>query len=262
MSVRFPHAPRDAAVVAGYTTRHGGVSAPPFAGLNCGYSAGDDGAAVSENRRRALTDLGLDPQALVVGGQVHGTRVAAVSATDRGRGACDPDTVLPGTDGLLTNVPALPLGVSTADCVPVFLYAPARGVVGVLHAGWRGTLRGILGAAVARLRETWQVSPAEVHVAFGPAIGACCYEIGEDVAAEATDHPATAAHLQAAGPGKWHLDLRGHLAAQATAAGIPAAQVHVVGPCTKCAPDQLYSYRAEGPRSGRTLSVIALRDAA
>ncbi len=262
MAIQFPQAPTGAGVVAAYTTRHGGVSVAPFSGLNCGYSAGDAQEAVWENRRRALGDLGLDAEALVVGGQVHGKCVATVDAGDRGRGAHSAETVLPATDGLLTDVPALPLAVSTADCVPVFLYAPARGVVGVLHAGWRGTLRGILQAALATMQERWQLSPAQVHVTLGPAIGACCFEIGADVAREAAAHDATAGHLQATGPGKWHLDLRGHLAAQCIAAGIPGAHIAVDGPCTKCASDRVYSYRAEGPRSGRTLSVIAVREAA
>lgn len=262
LPVTFPGAPGGARVAAGFTTRHGGVSAPPFAGLNCGYSAGDDPAAVWENRRRALTALGLPGESLVVGGQVHGTRVAVVTATDRGRGARGPHDVLPETDGLLTDVRDLPLGVSTADCVPVFLYAPAARVVGVLHAGWRGTLRGILGAALDVLRRTWHTTPETIHVAFGPAIGVCCYEVGADVADEAAAHPVTGQHLRPTGPGKWHLNLPAHLAAQCVAAGVPRAQVAAGGPCTKCDTAMFYSYRAEGPRSGRTLSVIAVREAA
>lgn len=260
LPIRFSAAP-DAGthVVAASTTRHGGVSAPPFAELNCGYSAGDEPDAVEENRRRVLEDLGLDPRALVVAGQVHGTHVAVVRAADRGRGARSPANVLPETDGLLTDVPDVPLGISTADCVPIFLHAPAAGVVGALHAGWRGMLGGILEKALAVMGDTWHITPDQVHVACGPGIGSCCFEIGADVAEEAARHPATAGHLRPTGEAKWHLDLRGHLRAQCTAAGIPSAHVDTEGPCSRCKSATFFSYRAEGPRSGRTLNIIALR---
>ncbi len=249
----------DDRLAAASTTRHGGVSEHPFASLNCGYSSGDDPARVWENRRRACGDLRVDPEALVVGGQVHETHVAVVTEAERGRGARGPDSVLSRTDGLLTDVPGLPLTVSSADCVPVFLHAPAARVVGILHAGWRGALQGILDVALARLHDTWRVQPADLHVAFGPAIGPCCFEIGADVATQAAALPDADAHLRPTGPEKWHFDLRGYLTARATDAGVPAGQVASVGPCTKCATDRFFSYRAEGPRSGRAMSVIALR---
>lgn len=257
--VTFAVGARADAVVAAYTTRHGGVSRPPFASLNCGFSAGDDPVAVRENRRRALEPLGLDAGDLVVGGQVHGTRVAPVAAAERGRGAAAAEDVLPDTDGLLTATPDLPVAVLTADCVPVFLWAPGAGVAGLLHAGWRGTLRGILPAALDRLRRTWDVAPADLCVAFGPSIGACCFEVGREVADEARAHPATGDTLRSTGPDSWHLDLRGHLRAQCVAAGVPAARVRADAPCSRCDTATYFSYRGEGPRSGRTLSVIAVR---
>lgn len=249
-------------VVLATTTRYGGISAAPFAELNCSYSGGDDPARVSENRRRALADLGLDADALVIGGQVHETRVAVVRAGDRGRGARGPDTVLPRTDGLLTDVPGLPLGATTADCVPVFLCAPDARVVGLLHAGWRGTVRGILGTALTQLAAEWAVPASGVHVAFGPAIGGCCYEVGEDVASHVVGAGVPPEVLRATGPGAWHFDLRAHLLEQCAAAGVPRHQIGIGGPCTRCESETFFSYRAEGPRSGRLLSVIAWRDTA
>lgn len=260
--VSFSGASGTARVTAAYTTRHGGVSEPPFASLNCGYTAGDDPDAVTENRRRALAELGLPAADLVVGGQVHGCTAAVVTPDERGRGAEGPADVVPDTDGLLTDVPGLPLAVLTADCVPVFLFAPQPGVVGLLHAGWRGTLRGILDATLAVLGATWRVGAAQVHLAFGPAIGPCCYEIGPDVAEEAAGHTATGDTLRERGAGHWSLDLPGHLCAQGLAAGIPTTHIQPPGPCSKCGVSTYFSYRGEGPRSGRTLSVLALGNSA
>ncbi len=140
-------------VHAAFPARSGGASRPPYGSLNLGLSVGDDPEAVLENRRRLCAAIGVPLERLVVPGQVHGTALEWVAEADAGRGACDSPSVIRERDGLLTATTGLGLAVSYADCVPVVIVAdgdegPAFATV---HAGWRGMLAGVVGAAAAEL---------------------------------------------------------------------------------------------------------------
>jgi polyphenol oxidase len=225
-----------------FTTRAGGVSDGPYASLNLGRWTDDDPEAVAENRRRAV---GGRP--LAFGRQVHGTRVLPV-AEATGDGAIED------ADGVATTAPNLALLVLTADCLPVALATP--GAVAMVHAGWRGLAAGVLEAGVAAVRELDGTAGA-IHAAIGPGAGACCYEVGEEVAAQ---FPAWARgagrriDLKAvAGPrpcaGGQRLDLKAVAAARLRDAG--AVAVTDVGRCTMCEPDVFFSHRASGGLTGR-----------
>jgi copper oxidase (laccase) domain-containing protein len=153
-----------------FSTRLGGVSHGPFAELNVSLSVGDVAAAVLDNRARLGAAAGFDAASLVVGRQVHGVRITAVAAAQRGCGSQEQETGLPDTDGLLTDEPELPLFVSTADCVPVVLAASgAKGVaVCVVHAGWRGMLDGIVALAAGELSRRGNLTAAIVGPSIGP----------------------------------------------------------------------------------------------
>ena len=197
---------------------------PPFL-LSWGFSTRED------------PDEALPPKRLH---QVHGCRV--VEAGERIQDA----------DGVWTTTPGLLIGVQVADCVPVLLAGPIHGApwVAALHAGWRGTVSGILHRGVERYTALGG-RPEDLAWALGPAILKCCFEVGEEVVAAARMDPAWDEALAAPGPrGRPHLDLHGLLRAQALALGLDPGKDGSVALCTHCHPERLHSYR-RGDRKGR-----------
>lgn len=176
--------------------------------------------------------------------QIHSERVLEARQGYVGRG-----------DALWTGRRGLALSVITADCVPVLLAAPARSRIAAVHAGWRGIAAGVVERAV----ETLDVPPDEIEAWIGPAIGVCCYEVGEEVAervAEAAG-PEVVAPGRSLGPGRRpHIDLPGAAQAQLGRAGVPAARVVVR--CTRCDGENLWSYRREGSGVGRNVAYVWL----
>lgn len=171
-----------------------------------------------------------------------------------GRGEAKPGLE---ADGVLTTEQNVLLGIKTADCVPILLVAPHKRGVGALHAGWRGTQKAIALRAVEICAERWDVSPTQLWVALGPSIGGCCYqvgsEIGESLSERWGDGQPTTWNRQG---DKGYLDLRAINRIQLIQAGVPQTQIHYIGPCTFCHPDEFTSYRRERTQAGRQLSVI------
>ncbi len=237
-----------AGLVHGFLGRAGGVSTGPFASLNLCERQGDDPAAVVENRRRVTASLGGGR--LVAMQQEHGERVVVVDAVVATAGIAD---------GMITARAGIVLGVLTADCVPILLMAPARRVVAVVHAGWRGTLAGIVVRAVERLGREFGVAPSAIEAALGPAIAGCCYEVSRDIGERFL------ARWGELPPGAWRpggtkgwLDLRGANAILLRRSGLADSRIHRIGPCTRCAVRQYFSHRASDGRTGRQLSYIGL----
>ena len=176
--------------------------------------------------------------------QVHGTQV--VTAAPAGES--------PEADAIVTATPGTTVGVVTADCVPLLLVAPREHVVAAVHAGWRGAAAGIVQRTLAHLRDAFGVEPTSVEAAIGPAIGACCYEVGPEVRAafRATSDDTTAVAWSRRGE-RDVLDLRRAVRALLEAAGV--RDVAMLGPCTRCSPAYC-SYRRDGSGAGRQVSVI------
>jgi len=151
-------------------------------------------------------------------------------------------------DALIENTPGCPVAVKSADCVPILLVDERRRAVAAVHAGWRGTAQKIVQKAVAGMRTRFASDAADLHAAIGPAIGACCYEVGAEVASQfgVTGHKA-------------HLDLAQINQQQLTEQGVSAARIYLAGLCTKCLEKEFYSWRRDGERAGRMLSVAGIR---
>jgi YfiH family protein len=157
-------------------------------------------------------------------------------------------------DALLTDVAQKSVGVRTADCVPILLLDARKRAVGAVHAGWRGSADGIVGHAIAKLHEWFRTSPADVHVAIGPCIRECCYEVGSEVAARfSSQFPDWKAEEQ----GRRKLDLVRANVEQIRSARVPEAQIFDSGLCTACEAAVFYSYRREPENPGRLLSAIS-----
>ena len=229
---------------AGFSTRLGGVSTGPHESLNLGAKWGDDPARVAENRRLLAADAGFDPLRLTVARQVHGA--TCISADGR-----DPAEIrLLAADALVATEPGRAVGVFTADCLPI-LFADGHGRVAAAHAGWRGTVAGVAAATFAALQQAG-ATPRSIHAVLGPSIGPCCFEVGEEVAAE-FDRVAPRAVLRAPGK-KPHVDLRVANVELLNAAGLRHTSVFPF--CTMCRADLFYSFRRDGGGIGQMLSFI------
>ncbi len=220
-----------------FTDRRDGVSAGEFASLNVGASVGDDPAAVAANRG-AIAGL-VDADALALVRQVHGRDVARLSA---------PAATPPDADAVLTDVVDLPLAVQTADCVPILLADLTGGQVAGVHAGWRGVVADVVGAALDAMAPR-----GPVLAWIGPAICPGCYEVSEEVRAEvAAAAPEAFAQTRTGTPA---VDVRAGVTAQLARRGVAA---EIVGGCTFEDP-HLYSYRRDAV-TGRQAGVIVLRE--
>jgi YfiH family protein len=214
------------------TTRHGGVSVPPYASFNLGEQVGDRPEAVAANRERLATGVGLLAQQLVWMEQVHGRTVTVVDGPQL--------QPAPASDAVVTAEPGLAVAVLVADCVPVLLADPVGKIVAAVHAGRVGARAGVLPATLEAMRQLGARVEA-VEALLGPAACGQCYEVPEQMQADVEAHlPGSACRTRRGTAG---LDLRAGLWRQLAAAGV--ARVGVDPRCTMEDP-ALYSYRREG----------------
>lgn len=206
--------------------------------------------SVRENRGRFLRASGFAPASLVLPQQVHGDAVIKVEERDRGKGAFSFETGIPATDALVTRERLLPIGVLTADCLPILIYASDGPAVAAVHAGWKSTKARIAAKTVVRLAADFGCDPGKMDCYFGPAIRQCCYNVGPEF------RQIFPRSVREDGKGL-RLDLAAENRAQLIGAGVAAANIKDAGICTCCGPD-FFSYRREGASAGRMLSVIML----
>jgi polyphenol oxidase len=215
-----------------FSTRRGGVSEAPYESLNLGILTDDDQARVARNRDLLAGDLGLDPERVAMGWQVHGADIREWAEAPDGGGYASPGAQLEKVDGHATGVSGLGLLVLVADCLPVALVAPGRAAM--VHCGWRPLAAGIVEKALASFHEP----PA---AAIGPGIGRCCYEVGEEVLAQFAD-------LEGVASGRM-LDLRMVVRRKLEAGGVTL--IEDVDLCTSCRPDLFFSHRRDNGVTGR-----------
>jgi YfiH family protein len=261
----------------GFSTRPGGASVlEGKSALNLGFTEWDERDRVAANREKFVAALDASEMPLVTLRQFHSDVIHVAAA---------PSAEAPKADALITRTPGLLLGVQTADCVPILLADTRQRVVAAIHAGWRGTLARIAVKTLGQMRMEFGTRPRDVVAALGPAIGRCCYEVGPEVAQAfaaqfppATDwfdgpfeqlahgeEPLWLPWLTMMPPGhvppppRVQLDLRASNRWQLIDAGVPEKQIDVCDLCTACRMDLLFSYRREGAKTGRLMSVIGLK---
>jgi len=189
--------------------------------------------------------------------QVHGTE--ALVLDQRSARVPKSSTDAHGYDAIVTDQPGVLVTVETADCVPILLLDPVRGVSAAVHAGWRGTLGGIVPKTVAVMQTRFGCSLRSIRAAIGPSIGVCCYEVnGPVLGPMKRSFPYWAEVVEDVKGTKAHLDLRGFNRRQLEEVGIGPARIETVNLCTACHPDLFYSYRRDGARTGRMSSGIGL----
>ena len=242
----------DPRVRAIFSTRVGGVSEAPFDSLNLS-AFDDDRGAVAENLLRFCRAAGFRRCPPAVQRQVHGATVAWVGGDD---GPEAGELRERDGDGLITRQPGQALAVQVADCVPVLLWDPEHGVVAAVHAGWRGTAAAIVRVALESMIRRAGTNPPDVRVALGPSIGGCCYRVGPEVV-EALERVAPA-EVVLADEGDRRVDLRAVNRWLLRSVGVLEESIEDVSGCT-CCDATLFSYRRDGPRTGRLMGAIELR---
>lgn len=198
----------------------------------------------------ALRDAAGRPVPLATLWQVHGRAVHVMTR------ATTPGEPSPQGDALLTERAGLAVGVRVADCVPILLCDPLRRVAGAIHAGWRGTVAGVLQAAIEAARALG-CRPRDLHLGLGPAIGPCCFVVGPDVVEAWRKRDPEPDRTLVAGP-ETRMDLPEANRLQALRCGVPAEQISLAGLCTVCRPDLLESYRRSRGTGGRMTAFITL----
>jgi len=222
----------------------------PWASLNVGGLRGDDPARVMENRVRAFRTLGRDPDSVYDVWQVHS---ADVICTDRPR----PPHPHVKADAILTNRPEITLFMRFGDCVPILLYDPVQGVVGLAHAGWQGTVRGTVSKAIEGMQSAYGSRPEDIFAAIGPSIGAHHYEVGPEVVSAVHGvFNEEAREILPEIDGATHFDLWAANRLLLERAGV--RNIEVAGLCTACHLEDWYSHRGEQGNTGRFGALIAL----
>lgn len=243
-------------VTVAFTGRRGGVSAAPYAELNLAAHVGDDPVAVDANRSIVLRALDLEEcrARLISAEQVHGAHIATVTEVDNGRGAWAGHgrPPVPGTDALLTSTSGLPLLMCFADCVPVVLVAPGPAVA-VVHAGWKGAAASLPGKSAQELAVLASCDPSHVMAYIGPHVGACCYEVSEEILSHFVNTFGTLARAESG-----HLDLDAAVRQSLTDAGVATWRIAALGSCTADETHAFYSYRAESGTTGRHGALVCI----
>ncbi len=280
--------PRLSWLIHGFSTRMGGKTrvyrpeAKQASDLNLGFTDSDDRAIVTANRKLFLKIASEDKEILgmVTLRQIHSSLVRRVTSGDVRRK--DAPAVLKG-DGLMTDEPGVILGIQTADCIPVLVADRRKRAVAAFHAGWRGTLARIVETGIGRMRVEFGSKPEDLIAAIGPAIGHCCYSVGEEVQegfasqftyasalfrevyeSEPVREKYPMLFLTARAPGhseigpRVHLDLAEANRRQLLAAGLKNSAISMTGHCTGCHTDRFFSHRMERGFTGRMMSVIGV----
>jgi YfiH family protein len=236
----------------GFFGRAGGASSGVFAGLNCGQGSTDQAEAVKINRSRVAEAMGVAPEALVGVHQVHSADVVIVEGLDGGP--------RPRADAMVTNVPGIALSVLTADCQPVLFTDPEAGVIGAAHAGWKGTLNGILEATVEAM-ERFGARAGRIRAVIGPTISQRAYEVGPEFMDQVlTEDPRAARHFANGHGDRLLFDLPGYGLQRLRQAGVGEAEW--TRHCTYSDPSRFFSYRrsvhAREADYGRLIAAIRL----
>ena len=238
-----------------FTTREGGFSTGKIQGLNLGFRVGDNPDAVVKNYRQVCDDMGFSFDNMVLSRQEHTDNIRIVTEEDKGKGLTKESDIFE-TDGLITDLKNVPLGIFYADCVPVLLYDREKQVIGAVHSGWRGTVMGISAKAVEIFKEKFGSEAKDIVCAIGPCIGPCCFEVQEDVAGHFDSE-----YVIKKENGRFNIDLWKANVDILVSAGVPIENIDIAEECTKCKNQIYYSYRAHGKEhTGRMCAFIELKD--
>ena len=243
--------------IQGFTTRHEGISRPPYNSLNLGMNTEDSPHNVEGNRSLLARTFGIAQERLVTVRQNHGTDILVIDAPN------EDFSHFSGleADAIITNQPGVMIGVTVADCVPILLFDPVKKVIAAVHAGWQGTAARITAQAVAGMKQVFGSRPGDIQAAIGPCINSCCYEVDQPVKDGFKAQPDLwNAVAEPAGSGKWRLDLALANRIQLEDAGLQLAAIQTLAHCVCCQKEWFFSYRRDEGETGRQMGFIMLKE--
>lgn len=242
-----------------FTTRVGGVSEGIYNSLNTSITKEDPIENVSKNLELVCDAIGIDYTKLVFSDQTHGDNIRIVTEEDIGKGLTVTSDITD-TDGLMTNIPGIPLITFYADCVPLFFLDKKNRAIAVSHSGWRGTVQKIGAKTIKQMSEVYGTKPEDCLVGIGPSLEMSCFEVGHEVAEQFKDSfdswPQIIEPLES---GKYLVDLWKANELMLTALGIPEKNITISGFCTKCNEELFFSYRRDKGRTGSLSAIMELR---
>jgi polyphenol oxidase len=247
--------------MAGITAKNGGFSSGEFKSLNLGFHVGDILQDVRANRNKISTQLEFPLKFWVGAEQTHNDFIQKVTKVDQGKGSVSYDDSFKDTDGFYTDEKGILLTLCYADCVPLFFIAPERGMIGVAHAGWKGTVKQI----ATQMVELWQkegIVPEQIFATIGPSICEKCYIVDkrvidfvQKVLVDVEKKPYNLIKED-----QYSLDLREVNRLLLLKAGIPEHQIMMTGYCSSCDQEHFFSHRRDQGRTGRMLSFIGWKE--
>ncbi len=236
-----------------FTTRVGGVSKGEFFAMNFRTACADSFENVLENYRIICSEIGINPENLVLSNQVHEDKVVRVGRKHCGNGILRANC-FESADGLITNEPGVALVTSFADCVPLYFFDPVKKVIALSHSGWKGTVMNIAKNTISAFAE-FGSRPADILAAIGPSIGECCFEVGDDVADIFRENYGNAFIKKY--DGRYHVNLQAVIEMQLRELGV--CNITKAGICTACNSEWLFSHRKTNGRRGNMIALLELK---
>ena len=237
----------------GIFTRKGGASPAPWSSLNQGGTVGDERTNVVENRRRVFEAMNRPVESIYDVWQVHGTEVISAQLAR----PLDAEHVK--ADAILTDRPEVTLFMRFADCVPILIYDPVKRVVGIIHAGWMGTVKKIVTHTLLALQDRYHCNPGNLVAGIGPSIGVDHYQVGEEVIRFAKESfGAYSMELIVKKEDKTFLNLWKANEFLLREGGVKSVETAAI--CTACHTEDWYSHRAEAGKTGRFGTVLFLNE--
>lgn len=250
-------------VIAFSTTRHGGASKGNYGELNINPYCGDDLAAITANREALCKTLDIEDSHLFLPHQVHDIECLDVTEDVLHASPEQRQQLLEGKDALMTTLPHLCIGVSTADCIPVLLYDPRHHAKAAIHAGWRGTVSRIVKETFRKMQRRYGTLPEDTLAVIGPGISLKNFEVGQEVYDDFADHGFDMRLLARKYPcknnpaqEKWHINLPLCNQLQLESVGVPRSHIQQSGICTYDDVADFFSARRLGINSGRIYTAI------
>lgn len=244
-------------ITAFSSTRHGGYSQGNHGEFNVNLYCSDDPEDIAENRKALCRMLKIPVDRLIMPHQVHQTGIVQIGKTFLRLSDEVRRDVLEGIDALMTNLPGVCIGVSTADCIPIILYDPEHHAASVIHSGWRGTVANIAGVAVTSMQMAYHSRPEFMKAVIGPGISLEHFEVGDEVYEQfaAAGYPMAQIACRYE---KWYIDLWTCCRLQLQDRGLKAENIQTAGICTYGHSDDYFSARRLGVDSGRILTAVLL----
>ncbi|MGE8204163.1 peptidoglycan editing factor PgeF [Heyndrickxia sp. NPDC080065] len=247
-------------IVAGFTTKNGGNSINDYYSLNCGFHVGDELSDVQNNRQQLADKLNFSIDNWVGAEQTHGIQIEKINEIHRGKGSLNYSSSFLHTDGLYTDKKNILLTLCFADCVPLYFFAPKLNMIGIAHAGWKGTVNGIAKEMIEKWKDE-KIPLTEIHVVIGPSICKECYIVDNHVISKVNKWIDSTTNLpyKEITAGQYQLDLRKLNYTVLVKSGISPENISITKYCTSCDHNEFFSHRRDSGKTGRMLSFIGLK---